>query len=137
MKGESERHIKLGSGGIRDIEFTLQMLQMKHAHKFQEFATPSMFRAFGEAQRQKLLSDQEIGTLRETYELLRRIENRLQLYENTQAFNLPTDTKKQRWLALGLGFADQDARKAEVVFAEELSKRRQASREIFEKVFFG
>lgn len=136
-KGESESNIKLGRGGIRDIEFTLQMLQLRHGGCRRELRQPNTFEVLTAVEKIGLLTPEECTALGDAYCFLRRIENRLQLFENRQVFNLPTAMTQQKWLAVSMGYRDKENIPAEEAFHKDLSRLRSRCREIFERVFFG
>lgn len=136
-KNESESNIKLGTGGIRDIEFTVQMIQMKSFFRVPELKTAHTLRALNVIEKNKLLSEADCAALRAGYILLRSIENRLQLYQNRQVFNLPDSPVEKRRLALSLGFKNKGGEDAAAWFERDLKLIRGRCREIFEHVFFG
>ncbi|MDD5217722.1 MAG: hypothetical protein PHN49_03970 [Candidatus Omnitrophica bacterium] len=135
-QGESETNIKMGLGGIRDIEFSIQMIQLLSGGRIPFLRQRNSMDALGQIRAKGLLGEKECDALREGYRFLRRIENRLHLYENRQVFNLPEDPAQRKSLARMLGFFDSDTEKAEVRFANTLKNTMQSSREIFEKVFY-
>ena len=136
-KNEEESNIKMGYGGIRDIEFTLQMLQLKRGVRYPVLQTRNTFQGLIALRELELLPQNDCQTLIEGYEMVRRIENRLQLYENRRTFHLPQEPERRRWLARSLGFKDSPQETAEYLFERRLRKLRQACRKIFERVFFG
>jgi glutamate-ammonia-ligase adenylyltransferase len=136
-RGEEETHIKLGPGGIRDAEFAVQMLQIRHGPGLPHLRSTNTFEAFRALEASAILAPEDGAALREAYEFLRRVENRLQIFENRQTFNLPTDPRRLRWLARSMGFDDGPAAKAEDRFLGRLSKVRRRCREVFERIFFG
>ncbi|MBI3306501.1 MAG: hypothetical protein HYZ84_01660 [Candidatus Omnitrophica bacterium] len=137
-KGETQSNIKMGNGSIRDVEFTVQMIQMKRGREFPDLRKANTLEALNEIRRLKLLSENECETLREAYLFFRRIENRLQLDQNRQVFNLPLqDPAKLRWLALSLGMEDKASDRAADQFMRKLKDSRGQCREIFERIFYG
>lgn len=111
-EGGLDRHVKLGRGGIREIEFGVQSLQLLHgAHQAfsQERGT---LRSLQALQRLDLLPSDEAAALTRAYVFLRRLEHRLQMREDRQTHVVPSDQTEQEILAKGLGFralADFDA----------------------------
>ncbi|HDP33972.1 MAG TPA: hypothetical protein ENN29_02560, partial [Candidatus Hydrogenedentes bacterium] len=103
-KDRTEREVKLGRGGIRDIEFTVQMLQLLHGGRWPEAraqSTIKAIRALGERQR---LSPFEAETLERNYIFLRRIEHRLQIEGGQQTHVLPENKEELALLARRLGY---------------------------------
>jgi glutamate-ammonia-ligase adenylyltransferase len=103
-----ERNVKLGAGGIREIEFVVQALQLIHGarHAFlQETSTLKTLRALAQLD---LLPQAEATALDSAYRFLRRVEHRLQIEAEQQTHTLPDEPETLRRLALSLGFASQD-----------------------------
>lgn len=101
-----ERNVKLGTGGIREIEFVVQALQLLHGarHAFlQETSTLKTLPALAELE---LLPRQEAIDLERAYRFLRRTEHRLQMEGEQQTHTVPDDPEALRRLARSLGFAD-------------------------------
>src|SRR5438093_4171661 len=99
-----ELDVKLGAGGIREIEFVIQTLQFIHGaqHAFlQEQGTLKALRAIAELE---LLPSSEARALDESYRFLRRIEHRLQIEAERQTHSIPDDPEKRERLARSLGF---------------------------------
>ncbi len=99
------RDVKLGAGGIREIEFTVQALQLIHGarHAFlQETSTLKTLHALAQLD---LLPHKEVLALDGAYRFLRRVEHRLQIEAEQQTHTLPDDAEALRRLALSLGFA--------------------------------
>ncbi|MBN1687762.1 MAG: hypothetical protein JW893_01535 [Candidatus Omnitrophica bacterium] len=135
-RGEERTNIKLGLGGIRDIEFSLQMLQLKHGYLHPEIQSGNIFDVFQALRKTKLIEEKEWKTLYDGYLFLRRVENRLHLFENRQEFNVPQDPIHLRRLAKSLGFRDKSHRTAEEDFRISLSDLTGECREIFERLFY-
>ncbi len=99
-----QRDVKLGAGGIREIEFTVQALQLIHGarHAFlQETSTLKTLHGLAELD---LLPRKEVLTLDAAYRFLRRVEHRLQIEAEQQTHTIPEDVEAVRRLALSLGF---------------------------------
>jgi [glutamine synthetase] adenylyltransferase / [glutamine synthetase]-adenylyl-L-tyrosine phosphorylase len=108
-KAHTEREVKLGRGGIRDIEFTVQMLQLLQGGRWDEVRTPNTLaaiRALGDRQR---VSPFEAETLERNYVFLRRIEHRLQIEGGLQTHILPEHAQELTLLARRLGYQTSDA----------------------------
>jgi glutamate-ammonia-ligase adenylyltransferase len=135
-KEEETVNVKMGTGGIRDIEFTVQALQLRHGGKIAGLRTPNHLAALEAARRHRLLKKEECSLLRENYLFFRSIENRIQLYQNRQAFNLPSDPPGLKRLARSLGFRDTAGRKTGDAFLAKFKKAKERCREIFERVFY-
>ena len=88
------REIKNGPGGIRDIEFLLQALQLIHAPDSPELLSGSTLKALELLGNAEIISVMDQRTLNEAYRLLRRAEHFLQLYEDRQVHSLPREPEK-------------------------------------------
>jgi glutamate-ammonia-ligase adenylyltransferase len=102
---ELERNVKLGRGGIREIEFIAQSLQILHAGKLPFLQTAQTLPCLAKLARYKLLAEEEAQQLDAAYRFLRDVEHRLQMEENQQTHTIPTDRPAQLRLARLMGFA--------------------------------
>jgi len=126
-KSQSDREVKLGHGGIRDIEFTVQMLQMLHGGRWPEVRTPNTLealRALGQRQR---IQPFDAVTLERNYIFLRGIEHRLQIEGGRQTHMLPEPGPELDTLACRLGYENGDS------FMNVYRERTQETRAILEQ----
>jgi glutamate-ammonia-ligase adenylyltransferase len=112
--------VKLGSGGIRDVELVAQLLQLIHAGKRPELRERGTLRGLQKLSLAGLLTDREQRALAEAYKFLRRVEHRLQLEHGSQTHSLPTDPAATGLLARRLGYPDDEA------LALQLERQRAA-----------
>ncbi len=112
--GETGFDVKLGSGGIRDVEMVVQALQLLHAGKRGDLRERNTPRALPRLVVAGLLSDREAQTLLSAYRFWRRLEHRVQVATGAQRHRLPADTEDRRRFAAGLGFQDLAVFDAEV-----------------------
>ncbi|MFP4501110.1 MAG: bifunctional [glutamate--ammonia ligase]-adenylyl-L-tyrosine phosphorylase/[glutamate--ammonia-ligase] adenylyltransferase [Candidatus Hydrogenedentota bacterium] len=105
-RGERDRAVKQGRGGIRDIEFTVQVLQMLNGGAFEDLRTRNTLEAIEALGRRNLLSTFDATTLSSNYVFLRTIEHRLQIEGGQQRHTLPADAHKLDLLAKRLGYED-------------------------------
>lgn len=106
---ELERHVKLGRGGIRELEFMLQLVQMVRGGREPSLRASGFFAALAAAVEAGHVPRERGAVLAEAYRFLRRLENRLQMLRDEQTHTLPEDELTRLRLALGLGFPDIDA----------------------------
>jgi glutamate-ammonia-ligase adenylyltransferase len=102
-------HVKLGPGGIREIEFMAQVFQLIRGGRdlgLQIRPTLSVLRLLVD---RKLLPAETEQELREAYIFLRRLEHRLQYVEDKQTHMLPVDAENRQNIAISMGFADWPA----------------------------
>ncbi len=103
--GDAGVDVKLGPGGIRDIEFAIQFLQLLNGGRRPALRTGNTLAAIAAAADAELLTGKDATELAAAYRFLRRVENRLQLWADRQVHRLPTATDAQEAFAVGLGYA--------------------------------
>lgn len=103
-----EHNIKLGEGGIREVEFIAQALQILHGGRNQSLQTPALLTVLPYLAQQDYLSFDEVEELRDAYLLLRRTEHALQAVNDEQTQLLPEDDRARQRIALIVGFASWD-----------------------------
>ncbi|MFY9316919.1 MAG: bifunctional [glutamate--ammonia ligase]-adenylyl-L-tyrosine phosphorylase/[glutamate--ammonia-ligase] adenylyltransferase [Burkholderiales bacterium] len=122
-------HVKLGPGGIREIEFIVQALQLVRGGRDPELTARPTLRVLELLQQKRLLPDNAKAELSEAYVFLRNVEHRLQYLDDAQTHELPTDAEDRARLAQMAGFdAWQD-------FAAALHAHRAAVTRHFQAVF--
>ena len=126
-KGHTEREVKLGRGGIRDIEFTVQMLQLLNGGRWPEARTVNTLEAIRALGARHRLRPFEAETLEHTYIFLRRIEHRLQIEGGLQTHVLPENSRDLALLARRLGYETAEA------FMNVYRERTAATRAILEQ----
>ncbi|MCC7017691.1 MAG: bifunctional [glutamine synthetase] adenylyltransferase/[glutamine synthetase]-adenylyl-L-tyrosine phosphorylase [Rhodospirillales bacterium] len=107
--------IKLGRGGIREIEFFVQTQQLIRGGREPRLRTRSTLAGLAALADLELTERKAAAELTEAYEFLRRVEHRLQMINDEQTQTLPADDKALRALALFLGYPDKDAFAAEML----------------------
>lgn len=123
------RNIKLGPGGIREIEFIGQVFQLIYGGReaaLRERGIQPVLDYLGASGR---LPGEAVAQLQAAYDFLRRVENRLQAWADQQTYNVPTEPLAKRRLAHALGFADWPA------FRQALMQHTRRVTNQFEQVF--
>jgi glutamate-ammonia-ligase adenylyltransferase len=118
-------HVKLGPGGIREVEFTVQSLQLIRGGQDPSLRGTSLLAVLPRLRGAKLLGDEAITQLRAAYLFLRRLENRLQMLDDQQTHSLPTESVAALRIARAMGFADDAALRA-ALDVHRLNVRRHA-----------
>ncbi len=118
--------VKLGPGGIRDIEFSVQMQQMIWGGREPELQAPALLAVLPRLVELDLIDVAEAQRLSAAYRFLRDTEHSIQAEADQQTQRLPTSEMGQQRLALGRGFADYPA------FLEALEVHREAVAAIFD-----
>ena len=103
---ELQDNIKLGPGGIREIEFIVQAQQLIRGGTEPRLQEPSLLSVLPRLEGAKLMPRTAVGELRVAYEFLRRVENRLQMVDDAQTHALPMDGAGRDRLASSMGYAD-------------------------------
>jgi [glutamine synthetase] adenylyltransferase / [glutamine synthetase]-adenylyl-L-tyrosine phosphorylase len=102
-------NIKLGPGGIREIEFIAQAFQIVRGGRRPELRERSLMRALPLLAGDRQLPEHTVAALLEAYRLLRTVENRLQALADQQTHTLPTDGEERARLAFALGEPDWES----------------------------
>ena len=124
-----EGHLKLGRGGIREIEFIVQLQQLIRGGREPALRARGLLPALAQLRARGYIPEHNADVLAAAYRFLRRLENRVQMLREEQTHNLPTADIDRARLAFGLGYAGWDA------LLDELEHHRgQVARE-FERVF--
>ena len=131
VRRELQDNVKLGPGGIREIEFVVQALQLIRGGSDRRLQTPSLLTVLPRLEGAKLLSAQAVADLLECYDFLRRTENRLQMVADAQTHTLPDDETGRARLAASMGYADWPA------FLAALDAVRARVAERFRGIVFG
>ncbi|MSR83840.1 MAG: hypothetical protein EXS58_13120 [Candidatus Latescibacteria bacterium] len=124
-----DNNIKLRAGGIRDIEFIVQCLQLLKGRVELKARSHNTLEAIGQLTRTKALSAQEATRLREAYCFFRRVENLLQIEDGRSVYALPEDPVAARGLAWCLGLADGPA------LQQKVEEHLEQVRRIFAGIF--
>lgn len=107
-------NLKLGPGGIREIEFIVQLMQLIRGGREPTLRARGLLEALAACEQRGFIPLDRARVLREAYLFLRRAENRVQMFADAQAHALPDDATARARIALALGFADTDALDAEL-----------------------
>ena len=97
-------NIKLGAGGIREIEFITQALQLIHGGKDPELQGRSLHKMLNRIATVGLLDVESVLKLQQAYLFLRQLEHRIQGYRDEQTQTVPADSDRQYLLALSMGY---------------------------------
>jgi [glutamine synthetase] adenylyltransferase / [glutamine synthetase]-adenylyl-L-tyrosine phosphorylase len=106
---ERSNDVKLSRGGIREIEFTVQLLQVVRGGQFPELRTRPTVSALQRLVTAGLMPQATATALAQAYTFLRQVEHRIQYLDDQQTHVLPTDDADLLWTAHTLGFADSAA----------------------------
>jgi [glutamine synthetase] adenylyltransferase / [glutamine synthetase]-adenylyl-L-tyrosine phosphorylase len=125
--------VKTGMGGIRDIEFVIQFLQLLNGGAEEQVRTGNTLEAITKLNQAGALTHQESTILEENYGYLRKLEHRLQIMYDLQTHQLPKTTGDLTKLARRMGYApSQDGRPALEVFRKDFKQRTEVNRKILD-----
>lgn len=98
--------VKLSRGGIREIEFTVQLLQVVRGGQFPELRTRPTLDALARVAKAQLMPRSTADALAQAYEFLRKVEHRIQYLDDQQTHLIPTRDDDLSWIAATLDFPD-------------------------------
>jgi glutamate-ammonia-ligase adenylyltransferase len=133
-RGQQERHVKLGVGGIRDVEFHVQALQLLYGAQDPWLRERNSLRALHRLAERGYLSWEESRQLAHAYGFLRTIEHRLQILHALQTHTLPADPGELAKLGRRLGYAG-DAETVARDLVGDYDRTRRTVRAAFEGFF--
>ena len=126
-------NVKQGSGGIRDIEFFIQLLQIVNAYDHQDLKTTNTLDALEALCKKGFIQDKDASQIRESYLFLRRLENHLQMIDERQTHQLPDDQAKRLPIARSM-LVGTDIENAQEIFEEQLGLHQATARNCFERI---
>ena len=124
-----QRNIKLGQGGIREIEFIGQTFQLIRGGSEPELQARGILDVLRLLAEKGYLPERTVSELTESYDVLRRVENRLQMFAEQQTHILPKDEEGCLRLALAMGYQDWPS------LEKMVNRHRQRVQGHFEQVF--
>ncbi|UOY03048.1 bifunctional [glutamine synthetase] adenylyltransferase/[glutamine synthetase]-adenylyl-L-tyrosine phosphorylase [Blastococcus sp. PRF04-17] len=133
---QADRELKLGRGGLRDVEFAVQLLQMVHGRADPSLRLGGTLPALQALSAGGYVGREDAATLIASYRFLRTVEHRLQLLRLRRTHLLPTDEQQLRWLARSLGYKPDHRGEAVDVLDAELSLHTREVRRLHEKLFY-
>ena len=129
---QAERQLKLGSGGLRDVEFAVQLLQLVHGRADESVRSPTTLSALAELTAAGYVGRDDGESMHEAYAFLRTLEHRIQMYQLRRTHVVPDDEDSLRRLGRSLGHLKNPI--------EALDKRwrhhRREVRRLHEKLFY-
>ena len=133
-----EREIKLGTGGLRDVEFAVQLLQLVHGRTDSSLHVASTVEALSALGSGGYVGRDDAANLTASYEFLRLLEHRLQLQrlQRTHMLPAPEDDEALRWLARAAHIRPDGTRDALGVLREELKRQTVRVSRLHAKLFY-
>ncbi|MEO7104947.1 MAG: bifunctional [glutamate--ammonia ligase]-adenylyl-L-tyrosine phosphorylase/[glutamate--ammonia-ligase] adenylyltransferase [Rhodoferax sp.] len=130
-KPERSNDVKLSRGGIREIEFTVQLLQVVRGGQFPELRTRPTLSALQRLVPAGLMPQTTADALARAYVFLRQVEHRIQYLDDQQTHILPTADEDLEWIAITMGFPNACA------FLHELDSHRELVAQEFDALLGG
>ncbi len=127
------RHLKLGRGSLSDVEWLVQLQQLRSAHRFPALRTTSTLRALGAAVRADLVSGADADRLRAAWRMASRTRSALTLWSARTTDSLPTDRRALEGVARLLGYPPGGA----AILEEDYLRVTRRARQVFERLFYG
>ncbi len=135
-RGVAEREVKRGPGGIRDVEFSAQLLQLVHGGEDPTLRARGTLEALEALARGGYVDHGDADDLAESYRFLRRVEHALQLDEERQTHTVPADREERRRIARILGYQGNPEGGPTHQLDRDLLRRRAKVRTVHERVWF-
>ncbi len=126
-------HLKLGRGGLADVEWTIQLMQMQYAHAVPGLRTTRTLLALDAAAGAEVLSQEDVDALKEAWLTVTRIRNGALLWRNRAAESMVTDPQDLVGVAHVLGLGQENS--GEMV--NDYLRATRRARKVVEKVFYG
>jgi len=135
IRQQRGRNVKLGAGGIREIELIAQALQVCHGARTPQIRERNTMKALGALRDQSLISAEEYETLTRAYVFLRDVENKLQMVNDAQTHSLPIEGQELAACARRLGYSDNDLGAAAEHLQRDYQRHTSQVNRIFEEIF--
>ena len=129
-RGKEAVELKRGWGGIRDVEFAVQLLQLVHGRRHPNLRSPGTLPALAALAEEGFVARADAEALADSYRFLRRLEHRLQMVRDLQTHELPTDQVALGPLARSMGLTDAAA------LLDAHARHTQIVRGLHERLFY-
>ncbi|MDF1526767.1 MAG: bifunctional [glutamate--ammonia ligase]-adenylyl-L-tyrosine phosphorylase/[glutamate--ammonia-ligase] adenylyltransferase [bacterium] len=135
-EGEGDHYdAKAGQGGLVDVEFAVQILQLAHGDVHGSLRTTNTVEVLDALFEAGLVNGKQYNALRRAYLFYREIENRSQIYQDRSNPRIPKDVRKAMPLARRLGYQNDDEGAGQ--FLDEVLRTREAVRQAFDEIVSG
>lgn len=129
---DAERELKLGRGGLRDVEFAVQLLQMVHGRSDDLVRNPNTLLALEQLATWGYVAREDAAALSSAYRFLRTLEHRIQLFRMRRTHIMPTDETEQRRIGRSMGYGLDPIDD----LTKEWKKHAREVRRLHEKLFY-
>lgn len=131
-----QRQLKLGPGGIRDIEFTVQLLQLVHGRGDRSLRLTGTLPTLRALAANGYVDEEDAAAFGQAYRQLRTIEHRLQLAHERRTHTVSEDPERQEWLARTLGYRALSDEPARVAFLADLARVQHQVSSLHARLFY-
>jgi [glutamine synthetase] adenylyltransferase / [glutamine synthetase]-adenylyl-L-tyrosine phosphorylase len=135
-RADGDRQVKLGPGGLRDIEFAVQLLQLVHGRHDPALRSGATLVALERLTAAGFVGRTDAAQLADAYRFLRTVEHRLQLAQERRTHTIPADPAARRWLAATMGYRDTQQGSALEAFEADRRRHAAAVRGLHAKLFY-
>ncbi|MGA7096764.1 MAG: bifunctional [glutamine synthetase] adenylyltransferase/[glutamine synthetase]-adenylyl-L-tyrosine phosphorylase, partial [Acidimicrobiia bacterium] len=124
--------IKRSRGGIRDVEFAIQLLQLVHGRLDRDLRVPATLDALEALHQHGFVSDEDRLRLGDAYRFLRDLEHRVQLWDLQQTHTVPDDPEQMERIARSMGMTADPVRH----LADSIAEVKGVVRDVHERLYF-
>ena len=132
---KTQYHLKAGAGGIMDIDFLIDYLQLQHGHEQSGLQTESTRTALQASAKHQYFPQPSATELLQIYDYLKRIEGNLRVFDMQTVDILPQDTSVTTRIARSMGYLQADYKQAEQAFLADYQQQIQNVRQIYHATF--
>ena len=129
---DADRQLKLGRGGLRDVEFSVQLLQLVHGRSDVMLRSPNTLTALESLATWGYVGREDASSLASAYRFLRTLEHRIQLHRLVRTHVVPREDEDLRRLGRSMGFSTEPAKE----LVDAWQRRAHEVRRIHEKLFY-
>lgn len=129
---DADRELKLGRGGLRDVEFAVQLLQMVHGRSDELVRSPNTLLALEQLATWGYVAREDAATLSSAYRFLRTLEHRIQLHRMRRTHIMPTEEDRQRQIGRSMGYLVDPISE----LTKEWKKYAREVKRLHEKLFY-
>lgn len=130
---ERRRNLKLGPGGLSDVEWTVQLMQLRHAHAVETLRTPSTMMALDACEHEGVIITDDAAVLREAWQLASQLRNHTMLVRGRPSDGLPTDPRDLSAVAVQLGRNKGEAS----LLIDEYERATRLASHVVDRLFWG
>ncbi len=135
-RGHERRNVKLGTGGIREIEFLAQTIQVIAGGRVSGIVNRNTLATLEGLHRHRLLAQPELKRLTDAYRFLRDVEHKLQMVHELQTHSLPDDEEQLTQCAIRMGYDARNRRASLIKFRADHTRHTDHVNRAFRSFFY-